>query len=57
MYCFIKSYKLHLALYFGDFGWSAGALIALILLIQILYDESIAIIQFKVLKLVEHMTM
>ena len=36
---------------FGEFGWSADALIALLLFIQILYtDENSAIIQIKVLK-------
>ena len=35
----------------GEFGWSADALIALLLFIQILYtDENSAIIQIKVLK-------
>ena len=48
--CFINSYKLQLAFYIGDFGWSADALAALLLFIQILYDENSVIIQFKVLK-------
>ena len=44
--CFINSYKLQVVLYFGDFGWSADALVALLLFIQVLYDENSAIIQF-----------
>ena len=55
--CFINSYKLQLALYFWHFGWSADALVDLLLFIQILYDENSAIIKFKVLKPVEQMYM
>ena len=61
--CYIHSYKqglyrrssietlLQVTTSFGEFGWSADALIALLLFIQILYtDENSAIIQIKVLK-------
>ena len=56
--CFMNSYKLQQSLYFGDFGWSADALVVLLLFIHILYDENSAtIIQFKVLKPVDQMYM
>ena len=55
--CFINSYNLQLALYFGDFGWSADALSALLLFIQILCNENSALIQLKELKPVEQMYM
>ena len=32
--CYINSYKLQLALSFGEFGWSADAPIALLLFIR-----------------------
>ena len=57
--CFINSYKLQLALYFEDFGWSADAPIAsvLLLFIQIFYDENSALIQLKVQNPVKQMYM
>ena len=39
--CFI-SYKLQLAILFGDFVWSADALIVLLVFIRILYNANSA---------------
>ena len=42
----LTSYNYMYLFYFGDFGWSADALIDLFLVIRSLYDTNSAIIQF-----------